>query len=71
MDTIEVRWIVVGELVVAVLFSLLMMRPEALWRELIPIGVAALILVPIGIGLYVARVDRKLRSSAVKRVERT
>ncbi len=70
MDTITVRWIVVGELVVAGVFAFLMMRPEALWRELIPVGVAAFILVPLGVGLYLARLDRKVRSTT-KQAERT
>jgi hypothetical protein len=74
MDPITIRWMIVGELVVAVLFGALLFRPDAwvYWRPLVGLGLAAFVLVPLGAGLYLARVDRKARSSTpVNRVEHT
>ena len=73
MDAITVRWIVVGELVVAVLFGALLLRPDAwvYWRSLTLIALAAFVVVPLGVGLYLTRLDRKLESTSVKHVEHT
>ncbi len=73
MDPITLRWTIVGELVVAVLFGALLLRPDAwvYWRSLMGLGLAAFVLVPLGIGLYLTRLDRKLGSTSVKHVEHT
>ena len=73
MDAITVRWIVVGELVVAVLFGALLLRPDAwvYWRSLTLIALAAFVVVPLSVGLYLTRLDRKLESTSVKHVEHT
>ena len=73
MDPITLRWTIVGELVVAVLFGALLLRPDAwvYWRSLTLIALAAFVVVPLGVGLYLTRLDRKLGSAGVKRVEHT
>jgi hypothetical protein len=73
MDAVTVRWVIVGELVVAVLFGTLVLRPDAwlYWRELVIAGIAAFVIVPIAVGVYLTHRDRKLHSARVGRVERT
>ena len=60
------RWVVAAELLVAVVFGALVLRPDAwvLWRPLVGVALAAFVVVPIVIGLYVEHADRKLRSSS-------
>ena len=73
MDTVTLRWMIVGEVAVAVLFGVLMLRPDVwlYWRSLAAAGLAAFIVVPLATGLYLVHVDRKLRSrQSAHRVER-
>ena len=75
MDAITLRWMIVGELVVTVLFGALLLRPGdawVSWRPLMGFALAVFVLVPLGVGFYLERRDRKLRSSRpVNQVERT
>lgn len=74
MDAITLRWIVIGEVTVAVLFGALVLRPDAwlYWRPLVLAGLGAFIVVPLAIGTYLVHVDRKLQSpSSSRQVERT
>jgi hypothetical protein len=73
MDPITLRWTIVGELVVAVLFGALLLRPDAwvYWRPLMAVGLALFLIVPLGVGLYLARLDRKIGSTTAKHVEHT
>lgn len=73
MDAVTLRWVIVGEVVIAVVFGALVLRPDAwvYWRQLAVAALAAFIVVPAGVGLYFSHVDKKLRSTRVEHVERT
>lgn len=74
MDAVTVRWIVIGEVAVAILAAALVLRPDVwvYWRQITIAGIAAFILVPVAIGLYLVHADRKLQAAgSASRPERT
>ena len=73
MDAVTLRWLVVFELAVAILFGALVLRPDAwiLWRELAAVGVATLVVIPLAAGAYFAWADRKERETHIRETQRT
>jgi hypothetical protein len=72
MDAVTLRWLIVAELAVAVLFGALILRPDAwiLWREIAAAGIIAVILIPLAASLYLPRAGRLHRSAHVRQHRR-
>ncbi len=63
MDAVTLRWLIAAELAVAILFGVLVLRPDAwvLWREIAVGGLVAVVLIPVAASLYFAHADRTHR----------